>query len=156
MHPAHNLGPKPLNIHGRIVPSSSLSLGISSPTHIHHMDQGISMSQVIQELVSQPPSLMRSWYKSCHVQEFNGNGTPPFMTTTVIWPTPIRDAVSLTGAFYLKVSDGSLGVNCGEAAGRVSLAQMSIRRGAITRQWRGWTNGKLPISHNCILDLNFH
>jgi len=36
------------------------------------------------------------------------------MTAAVIRLAPIRDIVSFAGAFDLKVSDGSLGVNGGE------------------------------------------
>jgi hypothetical protein len=61
------------------------------------------------------------------------------MTTTVIRLTPIRNVVSPAGAFYLKVSDGSLGVNGGEAGEFRPLA----RHNAGTLEL-GCTYGKFP------------
>ena len=36
----------------------TLTFGISSPAHIHHMDQSICMAQIIQKLIAQATSFM--------------------------------------------------------------------------------------------------
>ena len=45
----------------------SLTFGICGPANIDHMDQGIRMAQVIQELITQTPTLVSSWNKSSNV-----------------------------------------------------------------------------------------
>jgi len=78
------------------------------------MDQSIGMTQVIQELIPQASPLMCSRDKTCNIQKFNRNGPSTLETPSVVRFTLIRNVESLACAFYLKVSDGALGVNGGE------------------------------------------
>lgn len=128
LNPAHNFRAQPFNIHRRIVSPSRLSLGVGRSAHIHHVNQRIRMSQIIQELVSQPPALVGSRDQTCNIQELDGYGTSPFVATAVVRPAPVRNIVSLAGAFDLKVPDSSLRVNGGEAVVCQSITEDSIRR----------------------------
>ena len=95
-------------------PRALLTFCICSPANIHHMDQSIGMTQIIQELIPQASSLMCPRDKTCNIQEFNRNGPSTLEASSVVRFTLIRNVEPLACAFYLKVSDGALGVNGGE------------------------------------------
>jgi hypothetical protein len=90
------------------------------------VNQCISVAQIIQKFVAQSSSLVRSWHKTRNVQQFNGDRAPPFVAAAIIGPASIRHVMSLACAFDLKVSDGSLGVNGGEAANELVSAALQF------------------------------
>ena len=53
------------------------------------MDQGIGMSQIIQEFVTQSPTLVRTWYETGNIQKFDRHGSPSFHAPAVVRLTPI-------------------------------------------------------------------
>jgi hypothetical protein len=93
----------------------SQTFRIGGPAHIHDMDESIRMAQVVQKLVTQSASLMRSWNQTSHVQEFDGDGTAAFHATAVVRLAFIRHVEALASAFYLKIPDCSLRINGCEA-----------------------------------------
>lgn len=92
----------------------ALTFRICSPAHIHHMNESIRMTQIIQEFIPQSASLVCSWNKTRDIQKFNGNGSSSFVAASVIWFALVRNVKSLTCAFYLKVTNSALRVNRGE------------------------------------------
>ena len=103
-----------LSCHINTLSRALLTFCICSPADVHHMDQGIGMTQVIQELIPQASSLMRPRDKTCNIQEFNRNGPSALEASSVVRFTLIGNVESLACAVYLKVSNGALGVNGGE------------------------------------------
>lgn len=85
------------------------------------------MSQIVQKFVTQPSPLVRSWYQSCNIQQFNRDRATPFMTAAVVRLTSIGDIVSLTWAINLEVSNGSLGIDRSETA-FVSYCRRELNR----------------------------
>ena len=56
---------------------AGISLDVGGSTHVHHVDQGIGLSEVVQELVSQSFPLPRIGDQSSYIQEFHGNHPGP-------------------------------------------------------------------------------
>lgn len=73
------------------------------------------MPQIVQELVSQSLSLVRSRHQAGNVEKFNRYGSPPVDTGTVIGFAVMRDIVACAGARDLEIAYGSLWVNSGES-----------------------------------------
>lgn len=92
----------------------ALTFRICSSAHVHHMNQGIRMTQIIQELIPQTASLVCSWNKTRDIQKFNGYRSPSFEAASVVWFALVRNVESLACAFYLKVTNGALRINRGE------------------------------------------
>ena len=93
------------------------TFGICRPTHVYHMNQRICMTQVIQEFISQTPSLVCPRDKARNVQKLDRNGSSSLEATSVVRFALIRNIESLACAFDLKVANGALRVNGGETKG---------------------------------------
>lgn len=73
------------------------------------------MSQVVQKLIAQSFPLMGARHQSSNIEQLNGDGTLPAMAGPIIWFAPIFQAKSGASALYLKIANGSLRVDRGEA-----------------------------------------
>ena len=95
------------------------------------MDQSIRMAQVIQKLVTQAASLVRSWNETSDIQKLDRNRTSSFATTPIVRSAPITDIEPFAGTFYLQVTNGSLRVDCREPLkgnGQVDLLETAAGR----------------------------
>jgi hypothetical protein len=45
----------------------TLTFSIRGSTHVHHMNESIGMTQIVQELVAESATLMRTWHKTGNV-----------------------------------------------------------------------------------------
>jgi hypothetical protein len=65
--PRMDFASKPLNVSYRIIANRLLAFSISGATDIDHMNKGIGMSQVVQELIAETLSFRCTRNKSCNV-----------------------------------------------------------------------------------------
>lgn len=114
LDPGHDLGPQPCNVHGGIVPTRHLSLGVCCTRSVNDMYQGVGVSQIVKELVAQSFALVRSGDETGYVEKFDGDTALAVHAGTVVGLAPIANPVARAGAVYLEVADRSLGVNGGE------------------------------------------
>lgn len=73
------------------------------------------MAQVIQEFVTQSSTLVRTRHKTSHIEKLNRHRASSLEAASVVRLALIRDVIPLTGAFYLKVTNGALGIDGSEA-----------------------------------------
>jgi hypothetical protein len=45
----------------------TLTFSVCCSTHVHHMNESIGMTQIVQELVAESATLMRTWHKTGNV-----------------------------------------------------------------------------------------
>lgn len=79
------------------------------------MNQRISVTEIIQELVSQTATLVGSRDQSGDVEQLDRDGAAALDTCAVIGLAPVRDLVSCASAVDLEVAYRSLGVDGCEA-----------------------------------------
>lgn len=79
------------------------------------------MAQVVQKFVAKSLALMGTRNKSCNVKKFDRNRPSAVVASTIIRLTFVRQVMSLAGAIYLEISDGSLRVDCSKTGLLVSL-----------------------------------
>lgn len=58
---------QPLDIHGGVVASGRFPLGVSCTADIHHVNESVGVTQVVQEFVTEASPLMSARDQSCHV-----------------------------------------------------------------------------------------
>ena len=85
LNPANNLRAQPFDVDTWVVASCCLALCICCSTDINDVDEGIGVSQVVQEAVSKTFAHVRTWHQTSYVEKLNGHRAGSVVTHAIVW-----------------------------------------------------------------------
>jgi hypothetical protein len=82
--PVDDFGAEPDDVLGWVVAAGGFTFGVGGAADVDDVDQGIGVSEIVEEAVSQAFALMGAGNETCYVEEFDWDAADALLTCAIV------------------------------------------------------------------------